>query len=78
MIGVGVLGLGLLTLCVGHIWFICAGFSTSVIWGIILLFGSVIADIMFCVGHWEAARRPTYVQLTGLALLVGGWSIFTH
>ena len=24
--------------------------------------------------HWDAARRPTYVQLAGIGLLVGGWA----
>jgi hypothetical protein len=78
IIGVSVLGLGALAVCIGHIWFICAGFHTSVMWGLILMFGSVVADIMFCVGHWDTARRPTYLQLAGLGLVVGGWKLFVR
>ena len=77
-IGVGILGLGMLAYCAGQIWLIYTGFQTSVVWGLLVLLGSFVASTIFCAGHWDAARRPAYMKMVGLAIAYGGWNLFTR
>jgi hypothetical protein len=57
----GVVGL------VSYFWFVVLGFRRSALWGIGLLFLQPITTIVYAVKHWDEARRPTFVWLTGMA-----------
>ncbi|MEY2408956.1 MAG: hypothetical protein QOF48_1626 [Verrucomicrobiota bacterium] len=32
--------------------------------------------MMFCRTHWHAARRPVFLKLAGLVVVVGGFFLF--
>ena len=70
-----VLGIGALILVAGRILMICAGFRTGAMWGICLLVGGFLVDVMYCISHWETARRPVYIQLVALGVLAAGWAL---
>ncbi|MEY2408957.1 MAG: hypothetical protein QOF48_1627 [Verrucomicrobiota bacterium] len=77
--GTGLLGLGFLTIAAGHVWLVGAAFRTSPGWGIAVLIGTFVAGIitmMFCRTHWHAARRPVFLKLAGLVVVVGGFFLF--
>ncbi len=79
--GVGIFGLGCLTLLAGQIWMIVAGFRVSPGWGIALIFGTFVAGIitsMFCRTHWEVAKRPVCVKVGGVVLVVAGWLLWEN
>jgi hypothetical protein len=54
---------------VSYFWFVVLGFKRSVLWGLGLVFLQPITTIVYAVKHWDEARRPTFVWLTG----VTGW-----
>lgn len=79
--GLGVFGLGFLALLVGQVWLIGAAFRTSVGWGVAMLVGTFVADIitiMFCRQHWDTAKRPVCLKLGGVVLVLSGWFLSTR
>jgi hypothetical protein len=77
--GIGLFGLGCLTLLAGQVWMIVAGFRVSPGWGIALIFGTFVAGIitsMFCRSHWDVAKSPVCVKAGGVVLVVAGWRLW--
>lgn len=77
--GIGMMGLGVLTLLAGQVWLIVVAFRTSTGWGFALLVGTFVIGIitsMFCRKHWDVAKGPVVVKLIGGAMLMGGYFLF--
>jgi hypothetical protein len=63
---------GIIVYLIGGIWLVGIAFQENPLWVI----GNMILPIglLFAVSHWEEAKRPFFVQLTGLLFLVfGAW-----
>jgi len=54
---------------VSYFWFVVLGFKNSALWGFGLLLFQPITTIVYAIKHWDQARRPTWVGLTGMV----GW-----
>lgn len=63
--------LGMLIFVVGGFLFLVAAFRESILWGLACLFLPII-PLFFLIVHWQAAKKPFFIQLTGFAVLVVG------
>lgn len=61
--------LGLVLLVIGGIWFILAAFREGILWGLGVLFVPFVSLIFLILG-WPEAKRPFFLQLTGLGLIL--------
>jgi hypothetical protein len=61
---------GLLCVLLGAVTFLVATFRESVIWGIACLV-LPLASLAFLILHWQKAKDPFFIQLYGLAFLIG-------
>jgi hypothetical protein len=62
---------GLLTLLVGGLMFLVAGFRTSILWGLGILFVPFVS-LVFLILEWPAAKRGFFVQLYGILFVIIG------
>lgn len=62
---------GLLIVVAGSIWFIATAFSESLLWGLGVLFLGPV-HLIFLILHWDAAKKPFFLQLKGLLVLFIG------
>jgi hypothetical protein len=60
---------GLITALIGWIWFLVAAFRESILWGLACLFLPIVS-LIFLILHWNEAKRPFFVQLLAMALLI--------
>ena len=68
-LGTLVILLGALLLVIGFLWFVIAAFQESVLWGLGVLFVPFV-HLIFLVLGWDRAKRPFFLQLVGLALVL--------
>lgn len=61
---------GLLLALLGAITFLVATFRESVLWGLACLF-LPLASLAFLILHWQKAKDPFFLQLWGIALIIG-------
>ena len=61
--------LGLVLLVIGGIWFIIAAFKEGILWGLGVLFVPFVSLVFLILG-WPEAKRPFFLQLTGIGLIV--------
>lgn len=61
---------GLVLLLVGGIAFIIAAFRESILWGLGVLFLPFVS-LIFLVLNWSRAKQPFFLQLYGVAFLIG-------
>lgn len=73
MDGIGALFVlfGFVLLCIGSIWFIVTAFQESILWGLGVLFFHPVSLIFLILG-WERAKRPFFLELLGLGILLFG------
>lgn len=65
------MGLGIIVAFVGGIMLLIEAFRESVLWGIgSLLIGPV--SLIFVILHWDVAKKPFFIQLVGLAVMLAG------
>jgi hypothetical protein len=57
---------------IGEILFLAAAFRRSLWWLLACLFLSPIAEIVFLILHWKAARKAFLIQVVGVAILLSG------
>ncbi|MGY0618442.1 hypothetical protein [Lysobacter sp. A378] len=67
--------LGIIVFIIGGIGTLIAAFKTSILWGLGCLFIAPVT-LFFLVLHWDVAKNPIFLQLTGLALAFIGSSNF--
>jgi membrane protein CcdC involved in cytochrome C biogenesis len=61
--------IGYVVCLAGGIWFLVEAFRESILWGLgCLLLGPV--SIVFLILHWDVAKRPFFLQLKGLAVIL--------
>ncbi len=61
--------IGYLVVLAGGIWFLVEAFRESILWGLgCLLLGPV--SLVFLILHWNVAKRPFFLQLKGLAVIL--------
>ena len=60
---------GGLIYCIGGILFLIAAFRQSIWWGLACLFLPIV-QIFFLIVHWPEAKRPFFMQLTALVVVV--------
>ena len=60
--------IGFLIIVVGSILMLLAGFRTSVLWGLGMMFTQGIVTLIFLITHWEDAKLPFLIQLGGGAI----------
>lgn len=69
--GTILLWFGIFTCVVASLWFLALAFRQSALWGlgclIIPFFG-----LVFLIMHWDKGRRPFFVNVAGLALVMIG------
>jgi hypothetical protein len=56
-------------LLVAYLWFVIVGFRTRIIWGLLNLLLPVAA-LFFTIFHFQKAKKPAIVYVSGLVLLV--------
>ncbi|HUQ04443.1 MAG TPA: hypothetical protein VM261_18210 [Kofleriaceae bacterium] len=61
---------GLICLLLGGITFLVATFRESVLWGLACLF-LPFASLIFLVVHWAKAKDSFFIQLYGVAFIIG-------
>jgi hypothetical protein len=61
--------IGWVVCLVGGIWFLIEAFKESILWGLGCLFLGPVS-IIFLIVHWQAAKRPFFLQLKGLAVIL--------
>jgi hypothetical protein len=62
---------GYLVLVVGGLWMVIVAFQESVLWGI----GCMVLPflgLVFLFMYWQQAKRPFFLQLAGMALVLVG------
>ncbi|WP_269526041.1 hypothetical protein [Coraliomargarita parva] len=60
--------IGLAIVIIGWIWLLIESFSVSVLWGLGCLLLSPV-QLIFLIVHWSEAKKPFFMQLSGLALI---------
>tara|TARA_B100000609_G_scaffold187541_1_gene173064 strand:- start:508 stop:768 length:261 start_codon:yes stop_codon:yes gene_type:complete len=63
--------IGIAISLVGGIWFLIEAFKESIWWGLGCLLISFVSLIFLCM-HFQAVKKPFFIQLAGLALLIIG------
>ncbi|MFT6986803.1 MAG: hypothetical protein ACJAT7_002647 [Psychromonas sp.] len=61
--------IGVLILVIGGILFLIAAFKESIIWGIACLLITPVV-LAFTVMHWDVAKKPFFIQLAGLGVML--------
>jgi hypothetical protein len=61
---------GGLLIGVGSLWFLSVAFRYGVLWGLLCIFLSPIAPLIFLITHWNDAKKPFLLSLLG-SLLFG-------
>jgi len=51
------------------LWFLVAAFRESIWWGLGCLFIPIV-QLIFLIMHWQAAKKPFFLQLLGIALII--------
>jgi hypothetical protein len=64
-----IIGLGVIFLLVGGIWWIVVAFQRSIVWGLCHLFLSPFAHLAFLFVAWAEVRRAFFIQIAGCALV---------
>jgi len=62
--------IGLLLCILGALTFLVATFRESVLWGIACLV-LPFASLAFLIIHWQKAKDPFFMQLYGIAFVIG-------
>ncbi len=62
---------GLALFVLGGLGMLLAAFKTGVLWGLALIFLAP-AVFVFLFLHWDSAKGPFKLQLTGLLIMVAG------
>ncbi len=75
--GTLLLGLGGIMLFIGWIWLVIEAFKVNILWGIGCILLPII-DLIFAIIHWEVAKKPFGIYLTGFILVVLGTVLFPH
>ncbi|PKH02440.1 hypothetical protein CXF72_11575 [Psychromonas sp. MB-3u-54] len=63
--------IGVLILIVGGILFLIEAFKESIIWGIACLLITPVV-LAFTVMHWGVAKKPFFIQLAGIGVMLIG------
>jgi hypothetical protein len=61
---------GLVLVLLGGLTFLVATFRESVLWGIACLV-LPLASLAFLILHWQKAKDPFFLQLYGIAFVIG-------
>ena len=61
--------LGMGVSIIGGIWFVIVAFTESILWGLGCLLLAPIS-LVFLIMHWQQAKNPFFVQLSGLGLII--------
>ena len=61
---------GCVLLLSGHVWIVVAACNESMAWGLVVFVLAPITPVFFVIGHWEATKRPAFMALGGLVLLI--------
>jgi hypothetical protein len=69
VIAMGLLIIGSLVSLVGGIMFLIAAFKESIWWGLGSIFIPIVS-LIFLFMHWSVAKRPFFINLAGLALII--------
>jgi uncharacterized membrane protein len=71
IISIALILLGAVIGIVGGIWFLVAAFREGVLWGLACLFIPIV-QFFFLIVHWPEAKKPFFLQLLGIGLVVAG------
>lgn len=71
VLAVALLLVGFLLSFIGQIWYLVACFKTSIWWGLGALFIPFV-ELIFLFMHWEDAKRPFLLSLTGALMAYAG------
>ncbi len=61
--------MGVCFLLIGGLLFLVVAFRESIWWGLACIFIPVV-QLFFLIVHWQNARKPFFIQLLGLALII--------
>lgn len=61
--------IGVVIFIIGAILFLVVAFKESIIWGIACLLITPVV-LIFTVMHWEVAKKPFFIQLAGLGVML--------
>jgi hypothetical protein len=70
-VGVLIIFLGIIIAAFGGLMFLVAAFRESIWWGLACLFLPFVS-FFFLVVHWSVAKRPFFLQLFGLVVIIVG------
>jgi hypothetical protein len=62
--------IGILAYLSGHIWLMVRAFQKSTVWGLLVLFLSPLANIVFAIKYWTLARAPFLLSAAGVVLIM--------
>tara|TARA_R110001583_G_scaffold51161_3_gene159709 strand:+ start:3185 stop:3403 length:219 start_codon:yes stop_codon:yes gene_type:complete len=65
--------IGLIIFIIGGIFFLIESFRESLIWGLSCLFIAPVV-LVFTFLHWDVAKKPFLMQLTGIVVMLVGAS----
>ncbi|MDF9387607.1 hypothetical protein EXZ60_01845 [Vibrio sp. 1151_11] len=65
--------IGIIIFIIGGIFFLIESFRESVIWGLACLFVAPVV-LVFTFLHWDVAKKPFFIQLTGFVVMLIGAS----
>lgn len=71
VIGVVLLAVGIVIDLIGGIWLLVKAFQASVWWGLGSIFVPFVS-LIFVITHWAEAKRPFFLTLVGLVLILIG------
>jgi hypothetical protein len=82
IIAEGLLLIGWLVSLVGGIMLLIVAFKENILWGLGCIFVPFVA-LIFIVMHWEASKKPFFIELAGavlviIGILLGGSAGFHH
>lgn len=63
--------IGIIIFVIGGILFLIESFKESIFWGIACILITPIV-LVFTVMHWDVAKKPFFIQLTGIAVMLIG------
>jgi hypothetical protein len=72
------LAVGYLAALVGGIWMVVNAFRTSIGWGLGTLFLWLPVGLIFLVKNWQQNRRPFFIQLAGIGMVIVAFVIATQ
>ncbi len=71
IVGIILVGMAFLTMLTGGVLMLIATFRVNILWGLGSLFFPIVGLLFLCM-HWDKARLPFLINLSGIALLVLG------